>query len=92
MVFEDGIFPAAVEDFVMETKRPVTDAETNQLVKYLLSGLISGKIVFRNNFDSVKDNFTDSRIIGERLRPFMKNKSNSLKGYPDEVDLVGGSW
>lgn len=69
MVLEDGVSPSAVEDFVTETRRrPVTEAETNELVRYLLSGLVPGKIVFRNDFDSVKDKYTDSRIVGERLR------------------------
>lgn len=72
MVLQDSDDPLTVKDFVTAVRaRPVTEGETRELVKHLLSGLIPGKIVFRRNFESVKDRYTDSRVIGERLRIFL---------------------
>lgn len=69
MVLGDEDDPLMVKDFVTAVSaRAVTEEETRGLVEHLLSGLIPGKIVFQRNFESVKDKYTDSRVIGEQLR------------------------
>lgn len=79
LILEDDASPALVEDFVVSTKAcPITDKEQREMVEYLLSGLIPGKIVFRNNFDSVRDKYTDPHVIGENMRDVKCSLANAL--------------
>jgi len=48
--------------------RPITYAEQFDMVRHLLTGLVRGRIGFMKNFDSVKNQYTSVRIIGDTLR------------------------
>lgn len=69
--------PEIISFIKAQSTHAISGKEQFNMVKYLLSGLIPGKIAFMNNFKLKRKSYTHSLDIGSELKKAFYNKLNN---------------